>query len=812
MFWLRWSLRDLRKRWLLVVAIALVIAIGTGLYTGIGSLETWRRDSNDASFSLLHAHDLKVTLAEGSQVRAGEMRSALRQAAPGEIEAAQERLSFPTQVDASRGGRSILTPGRIIGMDVKAKPPLVDGIAAEAGRQLRASDSGRPVAIVEQNFAKFYELPARGTVRIAGGSALHYVGHGSSPEYFLVTRPGGGDFGAAEASYGVLFVPLATAQRLAGQPGAVNELVLRLRTGVDPAAVAPRLKRALRTALPRIGFQVTSIADEPAYRVLYRDAEGDQRTFNVFAYLILAGAALAAFNLASRIVESERREIGIGMALGVPPAQLAIRPLLLGAEIALGGALFGVGLGLIMGGAFSGALRDLLPLPVIETPFEPGVFIRGAALGFLLPLLATAIPVWRAMRVKPVEAIRVGFRSTKGGGLAPLLKRVRIPGRSLAQMPVRNFARAPRRTLMTVLGIGAVVTVLVGLLGTIDSYLDTADRSAAEARGESRDRLIVELDRFRSLRSAPLRRIGRAEAVGADAPRLLLPGALAKGNRAFDVSLALIDAESAVWRPSAVEGELRGGRPGVMISEKAAEDLGVTVGDTVALTHPRRTGPSSFAFVRTQVPVAGLDPDPFRTFAYMDYSRARAMGLEGQANGLDVVPAAGFSQDDVKRALFGVRGVASVEAATTGTDLLRDRLDEFVGVLRVIEVFALLLALLIAFNSTAISLDERARENATLFAFGVPVRTVLGISVAESALAGVLGTLVGIVGGVAVIGWIVSVVAADTFPDLGVNVAIGAGTLVTAVVVGMFAVALAPLLTGRRLRRMDLSSTLRVVE
>ena len=33
--WLRWSWRDLRARWLQVVAIALIIALGTGVFAGL---------------------------------------------------------------------------------------------------------------------------------------------------------------------------------------------------------------------------------------------------------------------------------------------------------------------------------------------------------------------------------------------------------------------------------------------------------------------------------------------------------------------------------------------------------------------------------------------------------------------------------------------------------------------------------------------------------------------------------------------------------------------------------------------------------
>ena len=33
--WVRWIARDLRQRWLLIVAIALVLALGTGTYAAL---------------------------------------------------------------------------------------------------------------------------------------------------------------------------------------------------------------------------------------------------------------------------------------------------------------------------------------------------------------------------------------------------------------------------------------------------------------------------------------------------------------------------------------------------------------------------------------------------------------------------------------------------------------------------------------------------------------------------------------------------------------------------------------------------------
>src|SRR5512141_2398635 len=101
-FWLRWSLRDLRERWLLVLAIALTIALGTGCFAGMSATTIWRRDAIDASIELLRMHDLRVELAEGAAVPAGSLR-ALTDALddPGAVAVASERLIVPVAVDAS---------------------------------------------------------------------------------------------------------------------------------------------------------------------------------------------------------------------------------------------------------------------------------------------------------------------------------------------------------------------------------------------------------------------------------------------------------------------------------------------------------------------------------------------------------------------------------------------------------------------------------------------------------------------------------------------------------------------------------------
>lgn len=796
----------------MVVAIALVVAIGTGAYSALGSTATWRYESNDASFELLHMYDLRVKAAEGADAARGDMLATLdRLPDPGVVEVAEERLVASTQVDASTADEAILVPGRIIGMDLAAGGPHVNGVHVREGegRTLTADDAGRPVVLLERNFATFYDLDPQRDLRVAGDRPVRTAGLAMQPEYFFVMTEEGGFF--AEANFAALFTSLETAQDLAGRPGRVNDLVLRLRPGVDHVAAARAVEEAFASSDVGLGVTVMRTEDEPAYRMLYDDIESDGQFWNVFAGLILAGATFGAFNLASRMVEAQRREIGIGMALGWSRQRLALRPLLVGAQIALLGAVFGFLVGWLVMAGLRPVYTSMLPLPVWHTGFQLGPFLEGAAIGFVLPLVATTWPVWRAVRVMPVDAISTAHRSARSG-LAPLLRRLPWPVSAFRRMPLGNVLRTPRRTVLTALGIGAAIATLVATFGMLDSFSAAMDRNEAELLGDHPDRVAVSLDGFVLDGGPELAAVERASTVGRVEPVLRVGGTLSAPDvDDVEVYLEVRDLDSELWAPTFERGSLPEDRSGIVLARKAAEDLGVDVGDQVTLEHPARVG-DGFQLVRTPLPVAGIHPSPFRFDAYLDRSQLDAFGVAGVANALDVLPTTGLTPDDVERQLFELPGVASVQPVAVTATIVEDSIEDFTAVFQVLQLFILFLAVLIAYNATSINAEERARERATLFAFGLRLRRVLGLETAEGVIIGVLGTLAGVAAGSLVVRWIVASIWGRTMPEMGLDVVVATDTILTAAVLGVLAVSIAPLLTVRRLRRMDIPGTLRVVE
>ena len=378
-------------------------------------------------------------------------------------------------------------------------------------------------------------------------------------------------------------------------------------------------------------------------------------------------------------------------------------------------------------------------------------------------------------------------------------------------MPVRNVVRAPRRTLLTALGIAAAITTLVTVLGMIDSIFATLDRSDAEVGRTHPDRLEVALSGFSTAGSSEVSAVTSSPAVAQAEAGLRISGTMHRGKVNVDTVIDLIDFSSAAWTPSISSGRapLRG--PGLVISEKAAADLGVRAGDHVTLTHPVREG-LSYRLVDSQVAVAAIHPNPIRFFSYLDASQVDMFGLRGIVDRVVVDPAPGRSADDVKRALFAQSGVASVQEVGVLGDTIEQRMSQLTGILRVLEVFALVLALLIAVNSATLAIEERRREQATMFAFGLPVGTVLRTIMIETALTATVGTAMGIGGGFFALRWLLGMFSTQTLPELGIKAVITIGTLIAVMLLGVGVTTTAPLFALRRLRRTDIPSTLRVLE
>jgi putative ABC transport system permease protein len=609
----------------------------------------------------------------------------------------------------------------------------------------------------------------------------------------------------------VLFAPIALARAVTNTPTRqVNDVVVTARPGVDAAQLASDLDQALAVRLPDVALTATARHDDPSVRALFDEIGSEQQLFDVFALLILAGAAFAVFNLTKRVVEAQRRDIGIAMALGVPPRTIAIRPLLFATEITIAGVAIGVAAGWLIATWVLSVIRDRAPLPYWQTPFQTGLFARAALLGLIVPLAASALPVWRAVRVQPVDALVPPHLRGGGHRLSRILRRLQLPGTITFQAPVRRIVRAPTRSLLTIIAIAFVMAPLLAAFGATDSATTTIDTGERVLTGNRGDRLLVDLVAYQPATSALVKRIDGSPLVADAAPGLNTGGYLLSQGTTLGVSIAMVDLRDPLAAPPAIAAQhLPPG--GIVISKKAAADLHARAGTAITLRHPQRVG-TGYRFVDTRLPITAVHTSPYRFVAYMDLRDERLMGLENIVNTVKVQPKPGVPMTTLQRAMADLPGVASALPTGALSATMRDLLSVVGNLFIILQIVIASLAFLVAFNASNIGVEERLRENATMFAFGVSIRRVALMSFTESVILGVAGVALGLGLGAAVLAWIMHSVFPAAVPDLAVLQHITTPSYLLTVAIGTIAAAAAPWLNLRRLRAMNLPSTLRYVE
>jgi putative ABC transport system permease protein len=173
-------------------------------------------------------------------------------------------------------------------------------------------------------------------------------------------------------------------------------IVVRSRT--QPAAVVPDVRAAVRAIDPSLALSDVDSMDQVRWLSYWMYVMWGTM-FGVFAVIALVIAAIGVYGVVFYTVSLRTREIGVRVALGAARAQV-VGPLL--RQIAWRSA---VGLAIGLAGAW-------LITPVVGSllldlsPHDPAGLTAVCLLLFLVSLLATWLPAWRASGVDPVRALR----------------------------------------------------------------------------------------------------------------------------------------------------------------------------------------------------------------------------------------------------------------------------------------------------------------------------------------------------------------------------------------------------------------------
>ncbi|MGH7720883.1 MAG: ADOP family duplicated permease, partial [Gemmatimonadaceae bacterium] len=277
--------------------------------------------------------------------------------------------------DVMLGDVAPVTAGYFKAMEI----PILDGQELDASHR----DSARSrMAVIDDVVARRY-FPAGGAVGqpvTVDGDTLRVVGISRHVRMY----------GLHEEGRGQVWVPHGYRQ--------YRYMVVALRTGGDPMALADGAKRAIRAVdpdQPIIGMapMTDAVRDSLAERRLVLTLVG------TFAGVALLLAALGVYGVTASTVAQRTRELGIRVALGASPR--AVIRTVLGEPM----RLVALGLAIGLAGTYASG-RVVQRLLYDVSPTDPLTIASVALVLLLVAVLASYLPARRATRIDPMVALR----------------------------------------------------------------------------------------------------------------------------------------------------------------------------------------------------------------------------------------------------------------------------------------------------------------------------------------------------------------------------------------------------------------------
>ncbi|HEX7284005.1 MAG TPA: ABC transporter permease [Vicinamibacterales bacterium] len=171
-----------------------------------------------------------------------------------------------------------------------------------------------------------------------------------------------------------------------------------VRTGAAPASLLSSLRAALWSIEPDIVFTEDVAAADVAGATMLPTRVG-ATLLGLFGVLALGLAAMGLYGVVAYSVSQRTREIGIRMALGAPRGSVLRLLASRGATLAL--------IGLCVGAIAAAAIGRLLTSMLYGVSAFDGIAFGVAALMLLaIAGIANVVPVFAAMRIDPIRALR----------------------------------------------------------------------------------------------------------------------------------------------------------------------------------------------------------------------------------------------------------------------------------------------------------------------------------------------------------------------------------------------------------------------
>ncbi len=805
-------LRDMRAAKLQFGAVVLVIILGVAMYIGTYSAYVNLNGSYEASFDMLGMADYWISVDYISDRAVRELDDI-----PGVT--AQGRIIGTAQIDLEKSGGERIE-GRVISLP-QQENPLVNQVLVNRGSYF--SDSTGREILLEKHFADYHGLGPGDylTLDIRGNKGAYRIaGVVSSPEYIYVTKSEQ-DVMPLPRTFGVLFVSQATAEKLFNLEGMVTEINLLVDNDIDHEEIARQIRLILpRFDIKRITFKndpvsietreidiirgvraayVIERADQITNKLLKQDLESFQQLAYLFPFLFLSIASFTIYVLLSRLVDSQRVQIGLMRGLGY--TRLAVLWHYTGFALVVGilGSFLGAILGNFIASGLTGIYVDQLNLPFTVVQIHWNITLTGILIGIVIPLLAGLIPAWSTMRLKPAIAMRP---APPAAGHKLFIEKI-LPFLSklpyIFKITMRNLFRKLRQSFFMALGVAfAVMLVLVSM-----SFLDTFNHALDIQFNQIQ--LYDAIIHYQGLGAASTANyIEHFEGIQEAEATYQVPYRLTFGDNYADTSIMGLPPGSAMYSLKTVEGNiLEITEDGILLPQWLEKRLGASPGDIIQME------PLLGTLGKTEKKLTGYVDFFMGGRAFMSLNEVQKMTRSsGSATGIMLIFQGEPSAELIQR-LYDTPGVATIEFVED----TRVFIDEQMAFMWVFIGFMLLmggsLGIAIIFNSVMVNVLQRTRELALMRVVGMSHGWITAILTMENFLIGIAGVLLGIPMGRWVADYFMSTVGSMSEEAMTMNLVIFPQSYAIAIGLALVMLLLSQIPAIRQVRKMSLTTALK---
>jgi putative ABC transport system permease protein len=740
-------LRDVKAARVQFGAVAFIILLGISIF--ICAYEAYRNldISYSVSFNVLNMGDYWISVDEVDS-------QAVRKINKIDGVKAVGRIIGDVFIDLKEdSGEKIV--GRVLSLPPHGFP-ILNALRIESGNYI--SSGMRREVLVEKHFADYHQFKPGDEITVErDGKRARFTISGIvvSPEHIWVVKSAQEPM-PSPRTFGIIFMNQSMVEDLFDMKGSVNEIVIAVSEGIDHDEVITEVKNILsqhfvkritseddpvtvRTRKIDIvkGVRAGTLVkreDLPTIQMLRQDMESFAMLAYFFPLLFLSMASLAIYVLLSRLIESQRIQIGLMTAIGYSKSAILFHY----AGFALMVGIIGSVLGVVVGHILANGLTDIyvqqlnIPYTVVQVHWD--VLAIGVVIGIVVPVLAGLIPALSTLGIHPAEAMRPTSPSSGNRivmkALAFLFKRVSY----ILKLPVRNVFRNIRRSLFMSMGVASAVILVLVAMSFVDAMQNSMDMQF---------NVIQRYDAFVHFQGrtavSTVAYVRNLDGIASAEAIMELPYRMVNGNRKVDTSILGLPEGSSMFTLQTPEGtRVDVASDGILVPFSLKNKLGAEIGDRIILE------PLTGTVGQVEKTLAGYIFTYLGGRVYMPLQEAQRMVRDpGSTTGI-LLKFNGQPSSELLKRLYRVPQVASVELVEDTLKLMDEMMGFFWVMITIMLLMGCALGIAIIFNGVTVNVLQRKREVATMRAVGLSDSALTAIISIENWIIGCIGVLIGI--------------------------------------------------------------------